>query len=337
MKEATSISSPNASTRSSPSPENDSPVFNLLSPSQQLATQKKVLDELNSHIKRKPKGQRYSDMLKKIALTLFLISPAAYLFVTQFLPIMSTRTVQRSKQKMIGNLKDKLMSLSNINEIIDEYTEDWPDNSEAILAVDACSVTPSLALYSNQTIISFTSKYQITKEQLELVSSNNMVFEEWLRMNSHLMIKALFVFQVQPLSPSIEPFYVHVFPSNNGKANEHILFLLDQISAKLKEKSINIIGFASDGDSFISQGHDKNIEKHYVSGLYKSIDLENQIVISDLLHVLKRSRYHMIKAMTNLITKTQIINFCYLLNLPSMVFKDDLSTKMHDMLQSSIV
>ncbi|KAK8887347.1 hypothetical protein M9Y10_038386 [Tritrichomonas musculus] len=40
----------------------------------------------------------------------------------------------------------------------------------------------------------------------------------------------------------------------------------------------------------------------------------------------------MIKAMTNLITKTQIINFCYLLNLPSMVFKDDLSTKIHDKL-----
>ena len=284
MKDATPISSPNASTRSSPCPESDSPVFNLLSPTQQLATQKKVLNELNSHIKRKPKGRRYSDRLKKIALTLFLISPAAYLFVTQFLPIMSTRTVQRSKQKMIGNLKDKLMSLSNINEIVDEFTDDWPNNSEAILAVDACSVTPSLALYSNQTIVSFTSKYQITKE---LVSSNIMVFEEWLRMNSHLMIKALFVFQVQPISPNIEPFVIHVFPSNNGKANEHILFLLDQISAKLSEKSINIIGFALDGDSFISQRHDKNIEKHYASGSYKSIDLENPIVISDPLHVLK--------------------------------------------------
>ena len=130
-----------------------------------------------------------------------MISPAEYLFVTQFLPILSTRTVQRSKQKMIGQLKDKLMSLPSINEIVDEYTEHWPDNVEAILAVDACSVTPSLALYSNQTIVSFTSKYQITKEQLELVSSSIMVFEEWLRMNSHLMIKALFVFQIQPIDP----------------------------------------------------------------------------------------------------------------------------------------
>ena len=44
MKEATPISSPNASTRSSPSPENDSLVFNFLSPNQQLATRKKVLN-----------------------------------------------------------------------------------------------------------------------------------------------------------------------------------------------------------------------------------------------------------------------------------------------------
>ena len=109
-------------------------------------------------------------------------------------------------------------------------------------------------------------------------------------------------------------------------------FYLIKLQQKLKEKSINIIGFASDGDSFISQRHDKNIEKHYVNRSYKSIDLENPIVISDPLHVLKRSRYHMIKVMTSLITKTQITNFFYLLNLPSMVFKDDLSTKMHDKL-----
>ena len=36
MKEVTPISSPNASTRSSPSPEHDSPVINLLSLTQQL-------------------------------------------------------------------------------------------------------------------------------------------------------------------------------------------------------------------------------------------------------------------------------------------------------------
>lgn len=95
-------------------------------------------------------------------------------------------------------------------------------NSGRSIAVDACSMTSSLALYSNQTIVSFTSKYQITKEQHELVSSNVMVFEEWLRTNSHLIIKALFVFQVQP---SIEPFMVHVFPSNNGKANEHFYLI----------------------------------------------------------------------------------------------------------------
>lgn len=42
------------------------------------------------------------------------------------------------------------MSLTYINDIVKKYTNDWPNDTEAILAVDACSVTPSLAHYSNE-------------------------------------------------------------------------------------------------------------------------------------------------------------------------------------------
>ena len=58
---------------------------------------------------------------------------------------------------------------------------------------------------------------------------------------------------------------------------------------------------------------------------FNSISLDKPLVISDPLHILKRSRYHFVK-------KIHETDLPYKLNLPSMVFRDDLPTKMHDRL-----
>ena len=58
---------------------------------------------------------------------------------------------------------------------------------------------------------------------------------------------------------------------------------------------------------------------------FNSISLDKPLVISDPLHILKRSRYHLVKKMHE-------TDLPYKLNLPSMIFRDDLPTKMHDRL-----
>ena len=139
------------------------------------------------------------------------------------------------------------------------------------------------------------------------------------------MTKAFFVFQVQPVSPNLPSFVVHVYPSNTGKADSHILNLLHQISSFLLKEHTKTIAYASDGDNFISSTHESNIINHYKQGYFNSISLDKPLVISDPLHILKRSRYHLVK-------KIHETDLPYKLNLPSMVFRDDLPTKMHDRL-----
>ena len=152
------------SSESSPSPFAQSLISRNYRQSQRY-----VVHELNSLIDIEPKGRRYSDRLKKIFITLFLLSPAAYLLLTHILPIMSLRQVQRTKSKMINSLQNKLMSLEYIPDIVREYTTNLTNEIEVILAVDSCSVTPTLSLFSNSTIETFTSKYNLTKETFDFI------------------------------------------------------------------------------------------------------------------------------------------------------------------------
>lgn len=75
-----------SSSESSPSPFAQSLISRNYRQSQRY-----VLHELNSLVDIEPKGRRYSGRLKKIYITLFLLSPAAYLLLTHILPIMSLR------------------------------------------------------------------------------------------------------------------------------------------------------------------------------------------------------------------------------------------------------
>lgn len=71
--------------------------------------------------------------------------------------------------------------------------------------------------------------------------------------------------------------------------------LLHQISSILLKEHIKTIAYASDGDNFISSTHESNIINHYKQGYFNSINLGKPLVISDPLHILKRSRYHLVK------------------------------------------
>ena len=125
-----------------------------------------------------------------------------------------------------------------------------------------------------------------------------MIFDEWIKANAHLMIKSLFVFQILPISPGIEPFVVHIFPNNSGKANEHILYYWTKFQ-KYSSKNLLIL----------------------LNMLKMEIHLNKPIVICDPLHVIKSSRYHLIKAITNAHNKDELIRIGYSLNLPSIVSK----------------
>ena len=55
-----------------------------------------ILSEMQENISKTPKGRRWSHYFRKFTIGLFLISPAALIYLSQYLPLMS-RSRQRIK------------------------------------------------------------------------------------------------------------------------------------------------------------------------------------------------------------------------------------------------
>ena len=129
------------------------------------------------------------------------------------------------------------------------------------------------------------------------------------------------------MNPSLNSFIVHILPSKGGKGNKKTLETLISIKKELEKCKISVISYASDGDNYVSQFHQDNINAHYLYLNFQLISaVDKPLMISDPLHLLKRVRYHFIPILHD-------INYIQLiLNLPSMVFRNDRASKMHDKL-----
>lgn len=132
---------------------------------------------------------------------------------------------------------------------------------------------------------------------------------------------------MQPLSPKLNSFILHIEPSKSGKANYSTLFMLIKLAQILQSVNITVVSFASDGDNFASSSHDYNIKIHYNNFEYnKSPHKTEPLFLSDPLHILKRVRYHFIPMITD---QSHIRS---ILNIQAMVFRNDRASKMHDKL-----
>ena len=138
----------------------------------------------------------------------------------------------------------------------------------------------------------------IPEDAYKTFTESPEVFESFIRLNYDQVIKAGFVFQIQPYTLDLKPFIVHVYPSANGKANDTIISLLYLIRDEVKKRNVNIRSFAFDGDTAY-----KNIHKmYYESYIRKALKTrfigakaKKQIhAVSDFLHLIKRLRYRLL-------------------------------------------
>ena len=117
---------------------------------------------------------------------------------------------------------------------------------------------------------------------------------------SNMIVDSYFVYQVQPLSPNLNSFIMHILPSKSGKANSSTLSMLKKLARILQSVYIKVVSFAWCGDNFASSSHDYNIKKHYNNFKYNILPHKKEpLFLSDPLHILKRVRYHFILIMTN--------------------------------------
>lgn len=318
------------SVRSSPVPDINFSINEIqkrIKQVQKQSNQIKISDELSALSRKHPNTRRPSHQLLTICLKLFFISAAAYEFISFFIPIPCVRTMFYKQKIFLNDFQNFLTDITKTKIIAEEYSKNWSANEPVILAVDACSVNPTVSIFSNGTVEGLIEKYQMSKDLLTQSSTTISVFEEWMQNVSSLVIDSYFVYHVQPLNPSLNNFILHIVPSKGGKGNNSTISTLKKLAKILQSVNITVVSFSSDGDTFATPSHTNNIKKHYNKFKYNtSPNITEPLFLSDPLHILKRVRYHFIPIVTD---PNQMIS---LLNLPSLVFRNDRASKMHDKL-----
>ncbi|KAK8860925.1 hypothetical protein M9Y10_012617 [Tritrichomonas musculus] len=155
------------SPRSSPQPEirdTNKIAQRIRAAREKQNLQIEMTNDLNILSQLRPNARRYSIRMTSYLLRAFFVSTTCYTIFSLFLPISSPRTMFTYQKQLLRNVHSSLTDLSQTHLIIEENTKNWPKNESIILAVDACSVNPSVTLFSNQTMQGLIKKTEKNEE-----------------------------------------------------------------------------------------------------------------------------------------------------------------------------
>ena len=295
------------------------------------------------------RSAQYSAELLSLAIELKTISPKAYKVLTQRLPFPKSSKVEQTMNEIVEDIPQQLQNLEQIDSIVDLYKDKHhiqisnKNKLQCCLAVDALYFTPEVKFKEDGEIegIQFSEvNYSISKKALSCFTKNPREIDNFLTLNGDNLIRAGFVFQIQPYDIRFPPFVVHILPSVNGKANDQIVNILHQIRQKLKKRNIVIKSYAFDGDNAYHELHriyyqsyiNLALKRHQISFRTNTIR-----VVSDYLHILKRLRYRLLSTIIHAGFSIENENIdleklMHLLKVSEVCFSNDLYTKMHDSL-----
>ena len=305
-----------------------------------------ILQDLMNHIQNQ---NDYCPETYSLAMNIQSISPKAYSLLVEKLNFPKESTIRDKVNEIIGKFPEDLKDINCLHKITNTYKEKSNISKSAVidacLAVDAICFTPDVKITNDSEVygIDLNEEFDFYKEHKIYKSLSEDIgrLETFIKLNWEKVIKSAFVFQVQPYDIRLKPFVIHVFPTPNGKGSDIIISLLDKIRQDLKKWRINIRSFAFDGDNSYLELH----RAFYESYIHKAIETErinyyktNLRIVSDYLHILKRLRYRLLSCIihTGFTTDSPSILIEDLQNilpeLPSVVWSNELITKMHDSL-----
>ena len=282
---------------------------------------------------------------------LLLISYPAYLYLRSHFPLPSRQVLMYFS--FIGLLKNEYDFITNttkIGSIVKNYRKSENISNleviDVVLAVDAVSFDPLVSIDKKSFVYGLKKNKKLLNEEIDILEKNFTKFEEFFKENKNVVITDAFVFQAQHLISEYHSFVVHVHPSTQGKGTETEVELMANITQILSENKIKVASYAFDGDTIYKKLHD-NLYNHYSSILKSDLtflnfsDLNQLLMISDPLHLLKRARYRILSSNVHLgITpNTDILNIEELKEIfkyPSLVYDNSKVTKMHDSLATQI-
>jgi hypothetical protein len=140
--------------------------------------------------------------------------------------------------------------------------------------------------------------FDFDNDLLESITTLSKAFLEFLDGYWDDILHADFVEQVQTLHPNLQPFLVFAQPLKNGKARVEQVEMLHRLKRVCGRERITIGGFATDGDSGYDSLHENQLHLNLVFCVKNPLEMPHKRgrqSISDVLHLLKRAPYRMLK------------------------------------------
>ena len=285
-----------------------------------------------------------------LAMQIKAISPKAYAILASNMRFPTLSRVDMKFKAAIADIPQKLTDTECIGELVNMWKEKHgiskSENIDACLAVDALYFKPDFKISENDCIsgAAFNEdiKGSLPEGSFSHFDNSPSALQAFLELNWDRIVKAGFVFQIQPYNVRYKPFVVHIKPSPNGKASDEIVELLYKIRDVVKNRRITIKSFAFDGDNAYKQLHvmyfESYIHKVLESNRVSESNTKVLRIVSDYLHLLKRLRYRLLSSILHagfnessgkiIIEELQSI----LDGMGDVVWCNESYTKMHDKL-----
>jgi hypothetical protein len=308
-----------------------------------------VLRDVISHSTHAPyPGDRYTPETREFAFELLRTCGATALtMVRKHIPLPSRQSLCRKPPE-----RYERSDLTDFDLVIDRVRK-WRSGiagklststtcPRCILACDALGFKPSVEVTPDGVTGLDVNDFDFNYDLLESLTSSAESFREFVEGNWDKVIESAFVFQIQPLNPNLSPFVVYAQPKVDGKARHEQVELLKSLKVLCGQQRITIGAFATDGDARYDVVHNQQSE-HNLREFEKTFDTpctRKYRAISDVMHMLKRARYRMLKTppmaiglnISDPTLELPALKMLFLGVLPPVVFCDDPITKMHDSL-----
>ena len=290
--------------------------------------------------------ERFDDLMK-MCLEIYDASDQAYDILKKNIPILPSKDgLEEYRKKYFNNFDDDLLDLEKMKNIVTTFKQEYKIFNKtkiyASLAVDALFFKPNIKVNSNGTTSGFLVDPKIDKKQFKIFSKDIENFTKFIQKNWQNIVRAGFVFQLNPLNHFYKSIILHIIPHSNGKANSKTIEILYKIKNILKNYRIEIICFSFDGDNCYKVLN-QTFYQSYINRLLKYNFIPNSRILSmrinpDFKHIIKRLRYRILTH--NIHMNFSIHSPCLNLNgikslfkdIPSIVFENLPITKMHDSL-----
>jgi hypothetical protein len=214
----------------------------------------------------------------------------------------------------------------------------------AVLSVDAVAFRPVVTVDEGGRVRGFKGLNQLESPDLfSQFLTDPDAFVSFLRNHWRDAYSAMFVFQLQPVSPEYPCSILHVIPDVSGKGRPEIVDKLRELKADLEDRfGFKVVGLAFDGDSCFNPLHEEFrtrwTQKVLFDSLHVPLDIPDCAAICDPLDLLKRIRYRWVLGALSIgvgpddPTTFSLENIQGWRILSPVVFLNSHITKMHDSL-----